>query len=110
MHEVAASKGLRLYYPELSFEEASRTIDGCSSIPEVDVPVLAIVGTSSQQGKFSLQLAFRRRLLEIIFALEQEFGIEVDDEELRVDLFDSVNSMVRYVSGKWRAAKLGFVI
>lgn len=38
--------------------------------------------------------------LEIIFALEQEFGIEVDDEELRVDLFDSVNSMVRYVSGK----------
>lgn len=38
--------------------------------------------------------------LEIIFALEQEFGIEVDDEELRVDIFDSVNSMVRYVSGK----------
>lgn len=38
--------------------------------------------------------------LEIVFALEQEFGIEVEDEELRVELFDSVNSLVAYVIDK----------
>ena len=40
--------------------------------------------------------------LEIVFALEQEFGIEVEDEELRVELFDSVNSLVTYVVDKLR--------
>lgn len=84
LHEVAASKGLRLYYPELSFEEASRTVDGCSSLPEVDVPVLAIVGTSSQQGKFTLQLAFRRRLLELGFRIAQ-IGTEHHSELFGMD-------------------------
>ena len=36
--------------------------------------------------------------LEIIFALEEEFGIDVDDEDLRVELFDSVVAMSRYVA------------
>ena len=36
--------------------------------------------------------------LEIIFALEEEFGIEVDDEDLRVELFDSVSVMSRYIA------------
>lgn len=38
--------------------------------------------------------------LEIVFALEEEFGIEVDDEDLRVELFDSVRAMTRYVAEK----------
>ena len=36
--------------------------------------------------------------LEIIFAIEEEFGIDVDDEDLRVELFDSVSAMSRYIA------------
>jgi acyl carrier protein len=42
--------------------------------------------------------------LEIVFALEQEFDIEVEDEELRVELFASVQSLVTYVIDKQRKA------
>ncbi len=35
--------------------------------------------------------------LEVVFAVEEEFGIEVDDADLRVELFDSVQSLVEYV-------------
>jgi len=35
--------------------------------------------------------------MEIIVALEQAFGIQVPDEDLRVELFDSVRTMADYV-------------
>ena len=35
--------------------------------------------------------------LEIVFGVEEAFDIEVDDEELRVDLFDSVSSLTAYI-------------
>ena len=35
--------------------------------------------------------------LEIIVGLEEEFGIEVRDEDLRVELFDSVKALADYV-------------
>jgi acyl carrier protein len=35
--------------------------------------------------------------LEIVFAVEEAFGIEVEDEDLRVELFDSVRSLTDYV-------------
>ena len=35
--------------------------------------------------------------IEIVVGLEEEFGIEVPDEELRVELFDSVQTMADYV-------------
>ena len=38
--------------------------------------------------------------LEIVFAIEEAFGIEVKDEDLRVELFDSVRSLRNYVAGK----------
>ena len=38
--------------------------------------------------------------LEIVFAIEEEFGIEVEDEDLRVELFDSVASLTQYVREK----------
>ncbi len=71
LHEMAEAKGLRLHYPELSSSEAQRTLDEASAHPEVDVPVLAVAGTSSQQGKFTLQLALRRRLLDMGYRLGQ---------------------------------------
>ncbi len=38
--------------------------------------------------------------LEIVVALEEEFGFKVDDEDLRVELFDSVRTMTQYVKEK----------
>ena len=35
--------------------------------------------------------------IEIIVGLEEEFGIEVPDEDLRMELFDSVQTMADYV-------------
>jgi len=35
--------------------------------------------------------------IEIIVGLEEEFGIEVPDEDLQVELFDSVQAMADYV-------------
>ncbi|MCC7263566.1 MAG: acyl carrier protein [Candidatus Latescibacteria bacterium] len=40
--------------------------------------------------------------LEVVFALETEFGIEVADDELRVELFATVQSLVDYVAQKLR--------
>jgi acyl carrier protein len=45
--------------------------------------------------------------LEIVFALEAEFGIEVTDEELRAELFDSVNSLADYVQTKLEESGAG---
>ncbi len=38
--------------------------------------------------------------LEVVFAIEEEFGFEVDDEELRMELFESIDSIVDYIEGK----------
>lgn len=38
--------------------------------------------------------------LEIVFALEEEFAIEVEDEDLRAELFDSVQTLVDYIKQK----------
>ena len=35
--------------------------------------------------------------IEIVVGLEEEFDIEVPDEDLRVELFDSVQTMADYV-------------
>ena len=71
LYEMAEIRGLQLYYPELSAKEAQQTLDEASSYPQVDVPVLAVMGTSSQQGKFTLQLALRRRLLKLGYRVGQ---------------------------------------
>ena len=36
-------------------------------------------------------------VLEVLYALEREFGIEVADEDLRSDVFSSVDSLVQLV-------------
>ena len=39
-------------------------------------------------------------ILEVIFFLEEEFGISVDDEEMIPENLDSVNNIVKYVNSK----------
>ena len=38
--------------------------------------------------------------LEIVFAVEEEFGIEVEDDDLRVELFASVATLAEYVRNR----------
>ena len=38
--------------------------------------------------------------LEIVFAVEEEFGIEVEDDDLRVELFASVATLSEYVRNR----------
>ena len=38
--------------------------------------------------------------LKIVFALEEEFGFEVDDEDLQVELFNSVQTLSQYIAEK----------
>ena len=71
LYEQAEAKGLRLYYPALSAKDAQQTLASASQYPQVDVPVVAVLGTSSQQGKFTLQLALRRRLMELGYRVGQ---------------------------------------
>ena len=39
-------------------------------------------------------------ILEVIFFLEEEFGISVDDDEMIPENLDSVNNIVKYISSK----------
>ena len=71
LYEQAEAKGLRLYYPALAAKDAQQTLASASQCPQVDVPVVAVLGTSSQQGKFTLQLALRRRLMELGYRVGQ---------------------------------------
>ncbi len=64
LYELADKKGLRLAYPHIQREELAQAIQNFHALPPVDVPVLSVMGTSSQQGKFTLQLALRRRLIQ----------------------------------------------
>ena len=38
--------------------------------------------------------------LELIAALEEEFGFEIDDEELRIELFETCDAIVDFVMAK----------
>ena len=39
-------------------------------------------------------------ILEVIFFLEEEFGISVDDDEMIPENLDSVNNIVKYINSK----------
>lgn len=39
-------------------------------------------------------------ILEVIFFLEEEFGISVDDDEMIPENLDSVNNIVKYINLK----------
>ncbi|MBT3274720.1 MAG: S8 family serine peptidase [Spirochaetales bacterium] len=64
LYEQAEKKGLHITFPSISLKEAQYSIQAGSPHGPVDVPVLGIFGTSAQQGKFTLQLALRRQLLQ----------------------------------------------
>ncbi|MFH1567992.1 MAG: S8 family serine peptidase, partial [Gemmatimonadota bacterium] len=61
--EAAHQEQLRWRWPAVTAEQARDVLRGDPPGGAVDVPVLAVMGTSASQGKFTLQLALRRELL-----------------------------------------------
>ena len=64
LYDLARSKGLHLEFPDFDFADVQRCLAAQGSERTVDVPVVGVFGTSSQQGKFTLQLALRQKLIE----------------------------------------------
>ena len=71
LYAQAKKKGLRIVYPSISLGEVQDIIQKNQKSTPFDVPVLSIFGTSSQQGKFTLQLALRRKLLQMGYKVGQ---------------------------------------
>ena len=38
--------------------------------------------------------------LEIVAAVEREYGFRIPDDDLRIELFDSIRSLAMYVAGR----------
>ena len=85
LYELADQKGLRLVYPHIQPAEVAQAIRGFRSLSPVDVPVLAVMGTSSQQGKFTLQMALRRQLIQAGYRVGQ-LGTEHHARLLGMDM------------------------
>ena len=64
LYAESRRRGLRLTYPSVSIAEVERTIREKAALGKIAVPVIGFFGTSSQQGKFTAQLALRRHLLK----------------------------------------------
>ena len=67
----AHRQGLRIYYPNILSNEVRKTIAQMGHLDAVSVPVLGVFGTSSQQGKFTVQLVLRRLLLQMGYKIGQ---------------------------------------
>lgn len=69
--ESFSSEGLWLETPLISYESALGMIQKVPEKKALDVPVIGVFGTSSQQGKFTLQLALRYELQKRGFRVGQ---------------------------------------
>ena len=84
LFERAREKGLRIVYPSIPRGEVQELLRKPPEDGPVDVPVLGVFGTSAQQGKFTLQLALRRRLMARGYRLGQ-IGTEHQSELFGMD-------------------------
>lgn len=71
LYDLADKKGLHLTYPLIALDDVQQALQAESAYGPVDVPVLGVFGTSSQQGKFTLQLILRRHFLRLGYTVGQ---------------------------------------
>lgn len=71
LYQQARKKNLKIIYPTITTNEVQQALRQEQQLPPVDVPVLGVFGTSSQQGKFTVQLALRRKLLQMGYKVGQ---------------------------------------
>ncbi|MBQ37920.1 MAG: hypothetical protein CME04_16155, partial [Gemmatimonadaceae bacterium] len=69
--DSARQQGLRFCWPRVSRDEAQATLSEPDAHGPVDRPVLGVAGTSASQGKFTLQLALRRRFIQMGYRVGQ---------------------------------------
>lgn len=85
LHQRARDQGLHLYYPDVPAAEVAQALTPATLAPPVGVPVLGVFGTSSSQGKFTVQLILRQRLLARGYQVGQ-LGTEPHAELFGMDL------------------------
>ena len=61
--DKARKKNLYIYSPDIHQNDLLKALQP-HEYPAVDVPVIGVFGTSAQQGKFTVQLALRSRLIK----------------------------------------------
>ena len=83
LRERASRKNLRISYPGISHAEVEELF-GRESRPPTDVPVLGVFGTSSHQGKFTVQVALRKQLRRMGYNVGQ-IGTEHQSELFGMD-------------------------
>lgn len=71
LYALAHKKGLHLTYPSVASDDVQQALQAEPAYGPVNVPVLGVFGTSSQQGKFTLQLILRRHLLHLGYTVGQ---------------------------------------
>ena len=71
LYDLADKKGLCIAYPSIASDDVQQALQAEPAYGPVDVPVLGVFGTSSQQGKFTLQLILRRHLLRLGYRVGQ---------------------------------------
>ncbi|MBT7858736.1 MAG: DUF1611 domain-containing protein, partial [Gemmatimonadetes bacterium] len=85
LHRRASDLGRRLRSPGVGMDDARVWLATPSADGPVDRPVLGVFGTSSAQGKFTLQLALRRELLKRGYRVGQ-LGTEHHAELFGLDI------------------------
>ena len=85
LYEIARKRKLKIAYPSISIEEVEDIVLNSRNGSEMEVPVLGVFGTSSRQGKFTLQLALRRKLIQSGYRVGQ-VGTEHHAELFGMDL------------------------
>ena len=84
LHALAHSKGLRIEYPHISLAHVQDLLEDPPPPSATDTPIVGVFGTSSQQGKFTLQLALRKQLLDRGYKVGQ-VGTEHQAELFGID-------------------------
>ena len=62
LYDLAKTRALRIDYPDIPTRELYAICSDRLYPPPVDAPVVGVFGTSSNQGKFTIQLSLRREL------------------------------------------------
>lgn len=85
LHQRASAAGCRLVFAGAPGDELASRVESSQHLPPVHVPIVGVFGTSSQQGKFTLQILLRRHLLANGRRLVQ-IGTEPHSELFGMDL------------------------
>ena len=85
LHQRAAAAGRQLVFAAAPGDELAACVESSQHLPPVHVPIIGVFGTSSQQGKFTLQILLRRHLLATGRRLVQ-IGTEPHSELFGMDL------------------------